>query len=86
MLAAELAVLCSLLDSSSMMTLLSAADGIVGKNRTFSLGEVDEISLTSSWTATCRTSRGFTLLTDDLPVNNIEFDFHKIFYSTNLQN
>lgn len=72
LLAAELAVLCSLLDSSSMITLLSAADGMVGKNLcTFSLGEVDEISLTSSCTACCRTRRGFVTLIDDLPANNI---------------
>lgn len=72
LLAAELAVLCSLLDSSSMITLLSAADGIVGKNLcTFSLGEVDEISLTSSCTACCRTKRGFAIIIDDLPANNI---------------
>lgn len=63
-----------------MMTLLSAADGIVGKNRTFSLGEVDGISLTSSCTtAVCRTKRGFTLLTDDLPVKNIDSRIHEIF-------
>lgn len=53
MLAVELlAVLGSFVDdSSSMTTLLSAADGMVGKNRTLSLGDVDDVSTTSSCTA-----------------------------------
>lgn len=69
LLAVELAVLCSLLDSSSMIMLLSAADGMVGKKRTFSLGDVGDISLTSSCTACCRTRRGLTILTVDLPTD-----------------
>lgn len=46
---AEPAVLLgSLCDSSSMITLLSAADGMVGKNRTLNFGDVDDGSTTSS--------------------------------------
>lgn len=81
LLAAELAVLCSLLDSSSIITLLSAADGIVGKNLcTFSLGELDVMSLTaSSCTACCRTKRGFAIIIDDLPVNIVLIEFGYFF-------
>lgn len=45
-------------DSSSRMTLLSAADGMVGRKRTLSRGGDDDRSVVSSWTACCRTSRG----------------------------
>lgn len=74
LMAVALAVLCSLLDSSSMITLLSAAEAMVGKKRTFNFGEVDDISLTSSCTACWRTNRGFTILTVDLPGSFYEID------------
>lgn len=55
----ELAVLGSLRDSSSMITLLwagslrvsSTTDGMVGRNRTLSFGEEHDGSATSSCTA-----------------------------------
>lgn len=58
-------------DSSSMITLLSAADGIVGRNRTLNFGDEVDGSTTSSCTACCRTNRGLALLTDGLPVDYI---------------
>lgn len=60
-------MLGSLHDSSSMMQLLSAADGMVGKKRTFNRGDEHDCSICSSCTACCRTNRGFVLIIDDLP-------------------
>lgn len=51
LLFAELAVLGSFCDSSSMITLLSAADGMVGKKRTLNFGDEHDGSTTSSCTA-----------------------------------
>lgn len=66
-------LLASLCDSSSMITLLSAADGMVGKKRTLNFGDEHDGSITSSCTtACCRTNRGFALPTVALPV-----DYHK---------
>lgn len=60
----------SVCDSSSMMTLLSAADGMVGRKRTLSLGDDEQLgSDTSSCTACWRTRRGLALHTDGLPVD-----------------
>lgn len=53
-----------------MITLLSAADGMVGKKRTLSFGDDEQLgSDTSSCTACWRTSRGLALHTDGLPVD-----------------
>lgn len=59
----------SLCDSSSMIMLLSAADGMVGKKRTPNFGDEHDGSVNSSCTACCRTNRGFVQINDGLPVD-----------------